>query len=76
MSEMIYRKTSTGASPLFDHGVKSNVPIYGQNPGRVNPDGANQSAGGYVPPSRFENGPNSSGVTKNLGADVPKKPQQ
>jgi hypothetical protein len=73
MSEMIYKKTSTGASPLFDHGVKTNVPIYGQNPGAVNSDGANHGAGGYVPPERFINHRNSSGVTNHIGGDTPPK---
>jgi hypothetical protein len=48
MSNMIHEKTSTGASPLFDHHKPAGT--YGQNPSRANPDRANGPAGGYVPP--------------------------
>jgi hypothetical protein len=44
MSNMQFEKSSTGASPKFDHVDFG----YQQNPGHVNPDRANGAAGGEV----------------------------
>jgi hypothetical protein len=62
---MIYRKTSTGASPNFGH-VK-----YGQTTARIGADKADNNAGGYVSPEKFTNHQNSSGITNNIGGDTP-----
>jgi hypothetical protein len=64
---MQFTKTKSGAKPTFDH-VR-----YGDVVNRIGADRSNGNAGGEVRPEKFINGPNSSGVTRNIGSDVPKK---
>jgi hypothetical protein len=53
---MEFEKTSTGATPLFDGGVKTNVKVYTSHPrdGRVQADPKNGPAGGYTPPRTLD----------------------
>jgi hypothetical protein len=65
-----FTKKDTVAKPTFDH-VK-----YGEVVNRIGADKSNLNSGGEVRPEKFINGPNSSGVTRNIGGDVPRKTRQ
>jgi hypothetical protein len=65
---MQFTKRSTSASPFFNHQNQ------GQTQGRIG--ATDNPAGGEVRPTDYLNKQNSSGVTKNIGADVPAKPRQ
>lgn len=65
MSDMQFTKRATSANPFF------NGERHGDSLGRIG--AVNSPAGGEVRPERFTNGPNSSGVTRRLGADTPAK---
>jgi hypothetical protein len=62
--------TKPEATPYFDN------KRVGETHRGIGADQRNGNAGGEVRPEKFINGPNSSGVTRNIGTDVPAKPRQ
>jgi hypothetical protein len=58
------------ASPYFDHAKHGTIER------GIGADKSRGNAGGEVRPEHFLNKGNSSGVTRNIGGDVPPKPRQ
>jgi hypothetical protein len=65
---MQFSKRKSAASPYFNDANR------GQGQGRIG--SADGPAGGEIKPDRFLNKQNSSDVTNNISADVPKRPRQ